>query len=122
MGRKRKLFSEAENKYLHDNYLLIPSAHIAKYLDRPLQTVKRQIRNLGLIVPLELAERFKATHRGINEASPVPKQYYEPKVKEKIKKGKNKKVVEGNFKSLPVDYSKKVLVKVDHKTWVYRDK
>lgn len=54
-----KRFTEEEDEYLKDNYLIFSSHELEKQLDRPHGTVRQRYKLLGLIVPDSLKQRFK---------------------------------------------------------------
>lgn len=115
-------YAEPHDNFIKENYLHRPLMHICREVGINVKTGERILRKLKLVRPPELCLKFKSTHRGINEPKPKPKKYYEPKVKEKLQKIKKPPNEEKVFETKSADYSQKVLVKIDNKTWVYRYK
>lgn len=56
-------FSEEEDSYIKNNYLLLPINTMAKHLGRSDSGVKNRIKNLGLIIPPEIIEQNKQSAR-----------------------------------------------------------
>ena len=52
-------FTPQEDQYLKDNYLTIPAKRISKNLGRSESGDRQRIKLLGLVVPLEIIEKFK---------------------------------------------------------------
>lgn len=126
-----KNHNEQLDQYFKDNYLLKPLKHLCADKNVSVKVGERIMKRLNLVRPKQLVLKFMSTHKPVSEHNKHPKKYYVPvKVdKRRIPKAKVKKLkvdkVQKPEKVLPtrvVDYSTKVLVKIDHKTWVYRDK
>jgi hypothetical protein len=133
--RGHKNHNEEWDNYFKANYLIKPLAHICKHLGISVKCGTLIMKRLELKRPKYLALRFQGIHRGINDPAPVKKKYYTPVVKSEKpvkKKGKTtpilklqKEKTEKKTTFLPnkvIDYSQKVMVRIDNKTWVYRDK
>lgn len=124
---KRRYFAKepdtSNDKYITDNYLLRPLVHICRDLNISIKVGERVLRRLKLIRPTDLCNKFKTTHRGLNDPKPKSKNCYKPKPKiAKIKIPKITKKPELILTSKNVDYSTKTLVKIDNKTWIYKEK
>lgn len=55
-----KRFTEEEDQFIQDHYLILPSHYIERLLDRPRGTVRQRMRLLGLIVPDQIKAQFVA--------------------------------------------------------------
>lgn len=56
-------FSKKEDKFLRDNYLVIPAKRMAKMLGRFEGTARNRMKLLGITVPPEIVEKFKQESR-----------------------------------------------------------
>ena len=52
-------FTEAEDNFIKENYLTIPSKRIAKMLGRSEGTARQRMKLLGIIVPPEIVQKFR---------------------------------------------------------------
>lgn len=118
---------EARDTYFKENYLKKPLKHICKDQGVSVKMGERILKRLGLVRPPELILKFKTTHTNAGVKPKTKKSRYTP-IK-KITKAPKKKLkvdalpkVEKVFPNKVIDYSTKIMVKIDNKTWVYRDK
>lgn len=58
-----KFFSKKEDKFLQDNYLIIPTKRMSKMLGRSEGTARQRMKILGLVVPPEIIQKFKDASR-----------------------------------------------------------
>lgn len=125
--RGHKNICPIRDAYFKENYLTKPLRHICKDQGISDKMGELILKRLGLVRPPELVLMFKSLHTSVTEKQrkssiknkPVLKNKKEPKRKLKFNVIKP---VEPVLPTRQVDYSNKIMVKIDHRTWVYRDK
>lgn len=120
--RPIKIFAVEQDQHLIANYLTIPVKHLALSIGKPYTSTRRRITELGLIIPAELARKFRGTHGAVKkelvltEAAKSVKK--EIKFNARVRKGRKKEAV---LKTKPIDNTGKIWVQIDRRTWVHRD-
>jgi hypothetical protein len=66
-----KWFTKEEDDFLMNNYLLIPAKRMSKMLGRSESGARQRMKLLGIVVPKEVAERFKKESQ-IKKGTPPP--------------------------------------------------
>lgn len=56
-------FTEEEDQFLRDNYLTIPATRLSSMMGRSKSSARQRMAVLGLSVPKEIAEAFKAANQ-----------------------------------------------------------
>lgn len=63
MKKKPRYYTKADDKFLKDNYLLIPAKRMSKMLGRSESGARQRMVVLGLVVPPEVIQKFKDESR-----------------------------------------------------------
>ena len=66
-------FTQQEDDYIRENYLLIPTKRISKNLGRSESSARQRIKLLGLAIPKHITAKFKASSQIKKGATPPNK-------------------------------------------------
>lgn len=91
-----KRYENSEDDFLRENYLTVPTKRMSKMLNRSESSARQRIKILGLVIPKEVTEKFKAETFFKKGSQPVNKgksihDYCTPEAIEAMKTGQFKK-------------------------------